>query len=157
MTVKSSDAIQETLARLQGAAEHGVTVGSLSPSAEDDRWIVAATARDGWRVDVCDQVLRGKGIATQLESAGGKMLLVKRSDYSAAVAALESDKRRLWSKPGKLDGTIVTVTFLFVVSAVIIGMAVTIGGQEWGPFVIAITVAGVAFLGLLSLARLASR
>lgn len=85
------------------------------------------------------------------------MLLVKRSDYSAAVAALESDKRRLWSKPGKLDGTIVTVTFLFVVSAVIIGMAVTIGGQEWGPFVIAITVAGVAFLGLLSLARLASR
>lgn len=157
MTAKSSDAMRANLARLQGAAEHGVTSGDHSSSADDDRWIIAATARDGWSVDVCDQVLRGKGIATRFESAGGRMLLVKRTDYSAAIAALESDKRRLWSKPGKLNGMIVTVVFLLVVSTVVIGMALTIGNQEGGPLVITITAGGLAFLGLLSLARLASR
>ena len=85
------------------------------------------------------------------------MLLVKRSDYSAAVAALEAGKRRLWSKPSKLDGTIVTVVFVGVVVAVVIGMSVTIGGQVGGPLTIGIIVGGLALLGLLSLARLASR
>ena len=157
MTAKSSDAMRESLARLQGAAEHGVTGGDHLSPGQDDRWIIAATARDGWWIDACDQLLRGKNVDTKLESAGGRMLLVKRSDYSAAVAALEAGKRRLWSKPSKLDGTIVTVVFVGVVVAVVIGMSVTIGGQVGGPLTTGIIVGGLALLGLLSLARLASR
>lgn len=155
----SPEPIREKLARLQGAAEHGVGAGpaAVSSGAEDDRWIIVATSRDGWYIDVCDQVLRGKELSTKFESAGGRVLLVKRSDFSAATNALEADKRRLWSKPGGMAGTMVTVSFLAVVASVVIGMWVAIGGQPYGPLTIGITVGGLGFLGLLSLARLASR
>jgi hypothetical protein len=87
MSAKSSDAIRERLARLQEAVPASGREAQPSPDASDG-WIVAATARDGWRVEACRDFVAAQGIVARLESTGGHALLVKQADFHAATVAL---------------------------------------------------------------------
>jgi hypothetical protein len=80
----------------------------------DDTWLIAATKADGWDIWLCDQVLRGHEIDSEVVTSGIPAVRVRRKDYSAAIRKLQEEKSKLWSKPTGMANWIVSIVFLGV-------------------------------------------
>jgi hypothetical protein len=81
-------------------------------STSADTWLIAATKADGWDIWLCDQVLRGHEIQSEVVTSGVPSVRVRRKDYSAAIRKLQQEKSRLWRKPTSSANLIVSLVFI---------------------------------------------
>lgn len=100
--------------------------------AADDAWIIAATKGDGWDIWLCDQVLRGCEIETQIVTKGIRSIRVRRQNYSQAIRKLQEQKQLLWHKPTGMANWIVSFVFLGVLAIFAVGGVIYGGTMSEG-------------------------
>jgi hypothetical protein len=98
-----------------------------SNPASADTWLIAATKADGWDIWLCDQVLRGHEIESEVVASGIPSVRVRRKDYSAAIRKLQEEKSRLWQKPTGMANVIVSLVFVGMIAFLTCGGVIASG------------------------------